>query len=265
MIHTEVGEDVLLRESSDGVVHLIMNRPHALNALNGDLMRALVDAIDDVSRDDAVNVCVLRGVGRAFSAGVDLKWVHEERFMERPGPHLAMQDTLEKICLDMESSPVIFIGAVSGYALAGGMEILMACDLIVVSESAQLGDEHANKDIIPGGGGSQRLLRRVGNQRALHMLASGVRVNGSHAAAMGLALECVPDDQLMSRVEEIAGSIAPKNPRVVEYMKRLVIEGGELRLKESLWFERWLLLNYTSQQDSAAKGIAGFVDSRAQP
>lgn len=260
---TDKTQDVLLRESSDGVVHLIMNRPDALNALNDDLMQALLEAIDDVSRDGSVRVCVLRGVGRAFSAGVDLKWVHEERFMERPGPHLAMQNRLEKICLDMESSPVLFIGAVTGFALAGGLEILMACDLIIAGESAQLGDEHANKNIIPGGGGSQRLLRRVGNQRAMYMLTSGIRISGHEAADIGLALECVPDDSLLRRVDEIAGSISPKDRRVIEYMKRLVREGSELRLKESLWLERWLLLNYTSEQDSAAKGVAGFVDSRA--
>ena len=162
-----------------GIAEIRLNRPGALNSLNFPLLEEFEQALDRVREDKAVKVVVISGAGRAFCTGADLKSVIQ-LFDEWPR-YVAYLYRITDVFRKVEDLPLPTIARVHGYALAGGLELILCCDMAVASERAQIGDQHANVGLIAGGGGIPRLVRRIGKQSALHLLYTGARVSGVEA------------------------------------------------------------------------------------
>ncbi|MCK9520816.1 MAG: enoyl-CoA hydratase/isomerase family protein, partial [Dehalococcoidia bacterium] len=181
--------DLVLREDRDGVAWLTLNRPDALNALSPSLFVELRAHIDAIARDiDTVGCVVLRGAGRSFSAGNDIKAIQAGD--RAPSPHF-QAETLDAI----EALPQPVIAAVHGHCYTGALELALACDLLVVAESARFADTHGKWSMTPTWGMSQRLPRRIGPIRAKEMMFTGTPISGARAVELGLANQCVPGDQ----------------------------------------------------------------------
>ncbi len=196
----------------DAVAWITLSRPEAMNAMSPALTDGLVAAIDAVERDDAVRAVVITGAGRAFSAGGDLKSFREavsaeqfEGFVERLRGSQAMFRRIEQL-----SCPVI--AAVNGYAVAGGLELILCCDLVIAAESAMIGDGHAKYGVIPGGGSTARLPRKVPVNVAKMLLLTGELWPARALLAAGLVNQVVPDGDLRGTVAALAAKIARNSP-----------------------------------------------------
>lgn len=256
-------DDVLIvGDDLPGVRCLTLNRPKSLNALNGELTKQLLAAVRRTAADDTIKVIVVKAAGRAFCAGADLKWLNEGTLADHHA-HLAFQDDLADLCNSLEAAPQVTIGAIQGYALAGGMELALACDMLVVAEGAEMGDEHIRRNLIPGGGGSQRLPRKAGLARGLYHLLTGARITGRQAAEYGLACAAVPVEQVEAHALELAQALAKTDGKALATTKELVRRGMELPLSEGLWLERWMQYRYRNASDAMDKGIADFAEKRA--
>ena len=250
---------LLVDDSHPGIRYLTLNRPERLNALDGPSLENLIARVRDCSAPGKdIRVIVLRGAGRAFSPGADLKWL-ASGVLADAASHLAFQDKLQEICEVLEAADQVVIASVHGLALAGGLELTLACDLVIVAEDAELGDEHIRRNLLPGGGGSQRLPRKVGLQRGLHYLLTGKRMSGLEAERIGLAMQAVPAADLPDATLALAQGLAQTDARALAAMKLMTRRGMELPLKEGLWLERWMQHRYRSQSASMDHGIANFA------
>ncbi|GAC1574579.1 MAG: enoyl-CoA hydratase/isomerase family protein [Candidatus Dormibacteria bacterium] len=257
--------DVLLVERPEpGIALLTLNRPDQLNALNGELVLALLAALDDIAaRGAETRVIVLQAAGRAFCAGADLKWLNAGVLADHAA-HGEFQDNLNALCNRLESGDQVVIGAVHGYALAGGLEVLLSCDMIVAARDAQLGDEHIKRNLIPGGGGSQRLPRKIGLARGLYALLTGHRISGEEAERWGLACACVDRDDLQSAAMELARGMAGRDAAALATMKSIVRRGLELPLADGLWLELYQQQRYRAKSAAMDKGVADFATQGAR-
>jgi enoyl-CoA hydratase len=211
--------ELVLRDDFEGCATLTLNRPDALNALSPSMfveLRAHLDAL--AGEVDTIGVVVLCGAGRSFSAGNDLKAIQSGDVA--PTPHF-QAETIEA----MENLPQPIIGAVQGHCYTGSLELALGCDILVAGESAKFCDTHGKWGMTPVWGMSARLPRRVGVQRAKEMMLSGRVVGGAEAAAIGLALECVPDAELMAHVHAMARSFLENSWFTLRADKLLVNRG----------------------------------------
>jgi enoyl-CoA hydratase len=245
---------------------ITLDRPQRLNALDGATLGALEAAVlecEDPQRD--IRVIVVRGSGRAFCSGSDLKWLVDSGLVDDPGAHLRNQDRMAAAFAALESSRCIVIAAVQGFAVAGGLELALACDLIVAAEDAQLGDEHIRKNLLPSGGSTQRLPRRIGLARAMYHLVTGRRISGVEAERIGLACMAVPADRLDAETLHLAQEIAQADAHALAAMKSLVRRSLELPLKEGLQLERWQQFRYRSESPALLEGVRRFAAAGAAP
>ncbi len=211
-------ENILFRVE-DGVGIATFHRPKAMNALDSRTLREIGELCAQVEGDPAVKALVLTGgEGKAFVAGADIAEMANLTGLEARRFAEAGQRTLERL----EALPVVTVAAVNGFALGGGCELAMACDLIYASERARFGQPEVNLGIIPGFGGTQRLQRRVGPQRALEMILTGDMVEGPTAVAWGLALEALPPEKLLPHAVGQARKIASKGPAAIAAARRIV-------------------------------------------
>lgn len=218
-------ENIIL-EKKNGIARIVLNRPHALNAITEGLLEDLVAALDDIEKDDSVKVVILTGAGKAFSAGRDLKGVMEGR--EKPGGprYKALEDL---------SKPVI--AAVHGYCFTGSFELVMCADIVIASENAIFADTHARFSIIPGGGQTQRLPRLIGPKKAKEILFTCEQITAREAERLGLVNKVVPDDKLEEAALEMAGKILKNIPDAISTMKYLINEGMKTDLQGGLNLE----------------------------
>lgn len=234
------GDCLLVEDHGDGLRMLTLNRPDRLNALDGELVHRLIAELDRAADSHPdVRVLVLRGAGTSFCPGADLKWASSGGLRGR-GAHAAFQDSLNRMCGKLSTAPQAVVAAVHGYALAGGLEMALACDIVVTAEDASLGDEHINRPILPGGGGSQRLPRKIGQSRALFYLLTGRRMTGVEAARYGLAAFSVPRPDLGTATLDLARELAAKDGHAIDLMKQAVRRGLELPLTDALSLELFL-------------------------
>jgi len=224
--------ELVLREDNDGLTILTLNRPEALNALTPSLFIQLRNHIDDIAeKTEDIGVVILCGKGRSFSAGNDLKAIQAGE--EPPSPYF-QAETLDAI----EALPQPVIAAVQGHCYTGALELALACDLLVASESAKFCDTHGKWSMSPTWGMSQRLPRRIGPIKAKEMMFSARVINGAEAVDLGLANRCVPDDQLMDATIEMARGFLENSWFTLRADKWLVTEGQKYTLQEGLKFER---------------------------
>jgi len=245
-------------EAADGVATITLNRPDVLNAMNEDLRRELTQCFGDLAVDDAVRAIVVTGAGeRAFSAGADIR-----EFVEPLVP-VRFREVRKRLDFRqaMDRCPQPIIAAIRGFALGGGLELALACDIRIAAEDAQLGLTEINLAIIPGGGGTQRLPRLVGRGKALEMILTGARIGAAEALRIGLVERVVPVADLGGAAQELARTLADKAPVALRYAKEAVVKGLELPLADGLRLENDLATLLRTTEDRV-EGAKAFLEKR---
>jgi enoyl-CoA hydratase len=242
--------------TTKGKVGLItLNRPHALNALNARLITELNRALDGFEADPAIGAIVITGSNKAFAAGVDIKEMHEKSFVEAYGSDfLAPFDRISH-CRKA------IIAAVAGYALGGGCELAMSCDIILAADNAVFGQPEITLGIMPGAGGTQRLTRAIGKARAMDLILTGRTIDAAEALAAGLVSRVVPAAETVNQALDLAAVIAAMPPVATLAAKRAILRADELPLEAGLEFERrdfYLLF----ASDDQREGMAAFSEKR---
>jgi len=246
---------VLLERPAEGVVLLRINRPEARNALNLEVRKLLAKHLADIGEDTTTRAVVLTGNEKSFAAGADIKEMADVGTIE------ALQRGVHKLWRAIAGCPKPVIAAVNGYALGGGCELAMTCDIIVAGESARFGQPEVLIGIIPGGGGTQRLTRAVGKYKAMKYILTGEQIPAKDAYEMGLASEVVPDPEVEGRAIDIARQIAVLPPIAVQLAKEAVLAGMEAPLASALALEVKSLQILFSSQDQK-EGMRAFIEKR---
>lgn len=245
-----------IKTSTDGHVGIIkLNRPKQLNALNLDLMKQLVDALENFDSDEAIRVIVLAGNDRAFAAGADINDMVDSTVVEQyTRNQFARWERIKKI-----RKPIV--AAVSGFALGGGCELMMHCDIIIASETARIGQPEINIGIMPGAGGTQRLTRAVGKAMAMDMVLSGRFLTAREALAFGLVSRVVPVEHFLRESLRVAHTLAEKPPLALQFAKESVLKAHEMSLSDGLEYERKLFYMLFATEDQT-EGMRAFVEKR---
>jgi len=241
------------KDNNIGVLQL--NRPNVLNALSFGLMSELVNGLEELDKDEEVRVIILTGSGRAFAAGADLAEMSQLTPVDLMlGRRFELWDRIRKI-----SKPMI--AAVGGYCLGGGNELAMTCDIIIASEAATFGQPEVNVGIIPGAGGTQRLIRVVGKYKAMEMILTGKSISADEACRVGLVNRVVPPESLMEEAKKIAADIASKPPISVRSAKEAVLKAQDTTLEVGLDFERKAFYMLFATEDGK-EGMRAFLEKR---
>jgi len=248
--------EVLLERGEEHVALVRINRPEARNALNGAVREKLARIFLELARDEEIRSVVLTGTETVFAAGADIKAMADAQPVEmilRAG---------EQNWAPIKDFPKPLIAAVNGLALGGGCELAMHADMIIAGASAKFAQPEIKVGIIPGAGGTQRLVRAVGKFKAMKILLTGEMVSAQDAEAMGLVTEVVPDDEVLDRALALARSVARLPPLAARKIKELVLQGGDLPLEAALVMERhaFQLMFATADQK---EGMQAFVEKRS--
>ena len=209
----------IILEKKEGIGTITINRPDVLNALNIETIKEITKGIEELENDKKINVAVITGKGKAFIAGADINQMKNMTPLESKEFSEIGHNMLFKI----EKSRLPFIAAINGYALGGGCETLMACDICIATKSAKFGQPEINLGIHPGFGGTQRLPRLVGRMKAKELLLTGKNIDAEEAKRIGLINDVVEDHQLMEITYKIAGNISNKSPIQTQFIKSLLL------------------------------------------
>ena len=213
--------DTLKVESKEGIVTLVINRPKAYNALNSAFFADLEKFIDTEACDSSVKVLIITGEGKAFAAGADIS----EMADLSPDEAAVFSKTGQDILLKLENLDIPVIAAVNGYALGGGCELALACDIRVADRNAKFGQPEVKLGLVPGFGGTMRLPRIAGLSNSLYMLMSGEMVSADDARIMGIVQIVTEPGEVLAEAEKLAGIIAAMGPEAVKKVKRLARKG----------------------------------------
>jgi len=247
----------VLKVSCEGPLGLItINRPDAMNALNTRMVTELISALDEFEKDDRVRCVLLAGSERAFSAGADIK-----EMAEMTAVQMAMTGHFFPLWDKVGRFPKPIVGALSGFVLGGGLELAMSCDVLIASETTQLGQPEIDIGIMPGGGGTQRLARAVGKYKAMEMILTGGRIGAEEAKTLGLVSRVVPKEAYLSEAKKVANEIASKAPVAIRQAKMAVNKAFEMGLSDGLDFERELFYLLFASEDKA-EGMKAFMEKR---
>lgn len=247
---------IVEKEFEKHIALIRLNRPKELNALNLELMGELRDALKELDADDNVRCIIITGNERAFAAGADIK-------------QMSNKNAVDMLLIDQFSTwdqirktkkPII--AAVSGFALGGGCELTMVCDMIIASETAQFGQPEIKIGVMPGAGGTQRLPRAVGKAKAMEMVLTGNFISAEEAKAAGLVNKVVPVEVYLQEAVKLAKDIASKSPIAIQMAKESVNKAFEMPLQEALYFERKNFYMLFATEDQK-EGMAAFVEKRA--
>jgi enoyl-CoA hydratase len=249
-----MADEILVR--TDGHVGVVtLNRPDKLNALSLDLMKQLVSVLEAFDQDDNIHVILLTGNERAFAAGADIGDMAEATPVEQyKRNQFARWDRIRRI-----SKPIV--GAVSGFALGGGCELAMLCDVIVASETAQFGQPEINIGVMPGAGGTQRLIRAVGKATAMDVILSGRFLTAAEALSFGLVSRVVPREHFFTEAMRLAQDMARKPPVALRLAKDSVLKAHDMSLTDGLEYERKVFFMLFATEDQK-EGMRAFMDKR---
>ena len=245
--------EVVLAERDGAVGIARLNRPEARNALSADLMERLVEVIEDWDADDDVRCIVIAGGDDYFAAGADIKAMRERSFQE------TLANPTSVLWSRLAACRTPMIAAVSGFALGGGCELALICDMIVASEKAEFGQPEITLGIIPGAGGTQRLTRVIGKQRAMELVLTGRRVSAQEALAMGFVNRV--EKQWFEAAVELAQVVARRAPIAVRLGKQAVQAADETALAAGIAYERRLYELAMATEDRL-EGMAAFIEKR---
>jgi enoyl-CoA hydratase len=247
--------ETILVEVKDRVGVITLNRPQALNALNGRLISEINTVLDGFERDPQIGCTVITGSEKAFAAGADIKEMQERTW---PGTYLDDRFA-EWDRIGQRRKPII--AAVAGFALGGGCELAMMCDLIIAADTAKFGQPEINLGVIPGAGGTQRLTHAVGKAKAMDLILTGRMMDAEEAEKAGLVARVVPYAELMEVALKAAGQIAAKSLPSVLAAKESVNRASETTLAEGLRFERRVFSALFATHDQK-EGMAAFAEKR---
>ncbi len=250
-------KNIILEKRQTGVGLIIFNRPAALNALNAALVSELSDALDDLEGDKDIGAIVITGSEKVFAAGADIKEMHSQYFMDAYQTDFITKDW-ERI--DTCRKPVI--AAVAGYALGGGAEIAMMCDIIIAADTAKFGQPEISIGTLPGAGGTQRLTRAIGKSKSMEMCLTGRIMEAEEAERAGLVARIVPAFDLLEDALAVAAEIAAMSRPMTMITKESVKRAFETSLAEGLRFERRMFHASFATEDQK-EGMAAFIEKRS--
>jgi enoyl-CoA hydratase/carnithine racemase len=247
--------EVLLERPSEHVALVKLNRPEVRNALNLATRRLIAENFTALGADPSVRAIVLTGNDQAFAAGADLNEMAEAT------PVDMMLRNVQRLWGPVQSCPKPVIAAVNGFALGGGCELAMLCDIIVAGTGAKFGLPEVRVGIMPGAGGTQRLTRAVGKYQAMRMILTGAMISGEEALRYGLASECVADDEVLPTALKLADQIAALPPLSVMSIKEVVLAGLDASLDTGLLLER-KAMHLLFAADDRKEGVKAFLEKR---
>ena len=244
-------------ECRENIAYVTVNRPKAMNALNMDVLHELYDVFTKIEDDSDVRAVILTGEGRAFVAGADIAQMNQLNAIEGR----QMMTMGHKVMNLIESIEKPVIAAVNGFALGGGCELSMACDIRIASEKAKFGQPEVGLGIIPGFGGTQRLARLVGKGMAKYLIMTAEMIPAAEAFRIGLVEKVVPAEELMTEAEKLAKTIASKAPIAIATAKTAINNGYDMDMKSASRFE---IETFTAAfgSDDKAEGMAAFLEKR---
>ena len=245
----------LTLETANRIATITLNRPDSLNALNAEVMREVVAAIRSVEENPSLAVTIITGAGRAFAAGADIKEMQPQSFSDMfLSDYFAGWDYVANA-----RKPII--AAVNGFALGGGCELAMICDLIIASDKAKFGQPEIKLGVAPGMGGSQRLTKAVGKAKAMDLVLTGRMIDAAEADRIGLVSRLVPHDDLMAEAQKAAEEIASYSIVASMAAKEMVARALELPTTEGVKFERRLFHALFGSADQK-EGMDAFINKR---
>ena len=266
MTGERVGDVVIAAEGP--VLRATIDRPEARNAISPSVTEGLEAAVQR-ARDCAARVLVLRGAAGTFCAGADLDWVLST--IDQPG---ALEDDgvfasgirrLNDVLLEIEAAPFASVAVVDGFAVAGGCELLLACDVVVAAEDARIGDRHLELGLLPGAGGSVRLHKALTPARSRWLLLSGELISGREAADWGLVTRAVPPDQLDEVAEAMIARLASRSASALAGMKELIGAVRDIPVPEGVDAERRIFLDHMAKSDDLRAALARFLAPKERP
>ncbi len=252
--------ETILFSVDDAVATITLNRPEVLNATSPQMVRDLSQAADRVEGDETVKALVIRGTGRSFCAGADLNSLGAsfEDFSVLEG----FLKEVNALLFHLEELPIPVIAVVHGHALAGGLELMLACDMAIAAEDARIGDQHVNFALMPGAGSSQRLPRKIGSQRAMELLLTGRWLSGKEAEQWGLVLRAVPAESLDEELERIVSRLRDKSRPALGWIKGTAMKGLGMSLREGVTLETRSFAEYVATSTHPKEGIQAFQEKR---
>ena len=248
-------DDVVLAERDGAVGIARLNRPDARNALSPELMDRLAALVEEWDADPEVRCIVVAGGEEYFAAGADIKAMRDRSFQE------VMERPTSVFWQRLAACRTPMVAAVSGYALGGGCELALICDMIVASETAEFGQPEITLGIIPGAGGTQRLARVAGKQRAMELVLTGRRIDAHEAHAMGIVNEVAKRREWLAKAIELAQVVARRPPLAVRLGKQAVLAAEEMSLAAGLAYERRLYELAMATEDRV-EGMTAFIEKR---
>ena len=245
------------------VAWITLNRPTEMNSIAPGMLHELIDALARIAADDELHALVVTGAGdKAFCAGADLKGLRASLDGEIKPGEPDFLDRVGVLFAALRAFPKPVIAAVNGLALAGGLELVMACDLVIAAETARLGDAHSNFGVFPGAGGAAVLPRKIGINRAKYLLFTGDFVSASDMKAFGLVNEVVPAADLAAAAQKLGERLAAKSPLVLRRMKEIANRALDQSEAAALRDEMLALRDHLRSAD-VREGLAAFVEKRA--
>lgn len=254
------GTDIIY-EVRGGAARITLNRPEELNAIGPRLIEEFGDALDQAADDAGALAVVITGAGRAFCAGADLKFLNEAPAEHRAMAAAAFVRSASRLMDRIEAFSKPVIAAVNGLATAGGMELVLSCDLVLAARSARLGDGHANYGLLPGAGASVRLPRKIGPTRAKHLFFTGDLVPSDALVACGLINQVVGDGELEGAVDALVRKLSTKSPLGLARMKQLVDDGLNQPRETAVRLELAMSALHLHSTDFQ-EGLAAFDEKR---
>ncbi len=248
-------EHILLTTEA-GVGLITLNRPRALNALNTAVMTEVGAALKEFEHDDSIGCVVLTGSEKAFAAGADIKELKDRSYVD-----IYWNDPFTSLWEALARFRKPLIAAVSGYALGGGCEIAMMCDMIIAADTAKFGQPEIKLGVMPGAGGTQRLTRVVGKAKAMDLCLTGRMMGAEEAERSGLVSRVVPSDKLMETVMEAAQTIASMSHPIAAMTKETIDTAYETSLAQGIRFERRLFHAMFATEDQK-EGMTAFIEKR---
>lgn len=246
----------ILTEKGNGVGLIIINRPQVRNALNLSTLKELEQALEEWRYDDEVRVIIFTGAGdKSFAAGADIAQLQKRTMTEALMPN--MTATYRKI----EEYEKPTIAAINGFALGGGLELALACDIRLASHQAKMGLPELNLAIIPGAGGTQRLCRIIGKGRAMELILTGAIIEAEKAERIGLISKAVAENELLAEARSYAQKIAAKGPLAVRLAKAVVNQGADIDMGTALFLEKLAQTILMGTEDKL-EGTQAFLDKR---
>lgn len=253
-----MSEPVILSSVEGAIGYITINRPEKLNALDLATIEAMDDALSTLEADAAVRVIIFTGAGKAFVAGGDIADLNSRQGLAH---YTEFADPIHRLFRRIETCDKPTIGAVNGWALGGGCELMLALDIRIVSDAARIGVPEITLGIFPGAGGTQRLIRQIPLCRAKELMFAGDHVSAEEAVSLGLANRVVAAEELMPTCVALAEKIAHKSPLALKLLKRTLAAGADMSLPSALAHEQ-AMVSLTLDSADAHEGCSAFLEKR---